>query len=142
MEIPFMNNFTNKIDFLKSIGSNNILPSGQNLLDHLIGTSNKLKDLGEPEYLQDAGLFHSVYGTVYFLPENGLVDDRQTIKNIIGEKAEELAYWFCILEKPRIDNILKIKNTQLRKDLLKLNQANLDDIATSNTMSWKEAYGI
>jgi len=26
--------------------------------------------------------------------------------------------------------------------LLKLNQANLDDIATSNTMSWKEAYGI
>ena len=137
-----MNNFTNKIDFLKSIGSNNILPSGQNLLDHLIGTSNKLKDLGEPEYLQDAGLFHSVYGTVYFLPEDGLVDDRQTIKNIIGEKAEELAYWFCILEKPRIDNILKIKNTQLRKDLLKLNQANLDDIATSNTMSWKEAYGI
>jgi hypothetical protein len=142
MEIPFMNNFTNKIDFLKSIGSNNILHSGQNLLDHLIGTSNKLKDLGEPEYLQDAGLFHSVYGTVYFLPENGLVDDRQTIKNIIGEKAEELAYWFCILEKPRIDNILKIKNTQLREDLLKLNQANLDDIATSNTMSWKEAYGI
>ena len=137
-----MDNFINKIDFLKSIGSNNILHSGQNLLDHLIGTSNKLKDLGEPEYLQDAGLFHSVYGTVYFLPEDGLVDDRQTIKNIIGEKAEELAYWFCILEKPRIDNILKIKNTQLRKDLLKLNQANLDDIATSNTMSWKEAYGI
>jgi len=30
----------------------------------------------------------------------------------------------------------------LRKDLLKLNQANLDDIATSNTMSLKEAYGI
>ena len=83
--------FTKKIDFLKSIGSDKVKHSGRTLLEHLIGTRERLKELGAPEYLQDAGLFHSVYGTVYFMPEGGLVEDRQNIKDLIGEQAEEVA---------------------------------------------------
>ena len=77
--------FTKKIDFLKSIGLDKVEHSGQTLLDHLIGTSERLKEMGAPQYLQDAGLFHSVYGTVYFMPEGGLVEDRQVIKDLIGD---------------------------------------------------------
>ena len=38
--------FTKKIDFLKSIGSDEADHSGRTLLDHLIGTSEKLREMG------------------------------------------------------------------------------------------------
>lgn len=122
--------FIKKIDFLKSIGSDKVNHAGKNLLEHLIGTSEKLKELGAKLYLQDAGLFHSVYGTTYFMPDQGLVDDRQVVIDLIGKQAEEIAYWFCILDKPRTEQILKFKG-QLKKDLLMLDFANEEDIANS-----------
>ena len=134
--------FTKKIDFLKSIGSDKIEHSGATLLEHLIGTSEKLKDMGAPQYLQDAGLFHSVYGTVSFMPEGGLVEDRQVIKDLIGDKAEEIAYWFCILEQPRLENIWNIKSDKLRQDLIMLEQANDDDMSKKRMMTWEEAYDV
>ncbi len=134
--------FTKKIDFLKSIGSDKIEHSGATLLEHLIGTSEKLKEMGAPQYLQDAGLFHSVYGTVYFRPDDGLVEDRQGVKDLIGDQAEEIAYWFCILDKPRTENIWNIKSDKLRQDLIMLEQANQDDMSDSNMMTWEEAYDV
>jgi hypothetical protein len=133
--------YKKKIDFLKSIGSDKVKHSGGTLLEHLIGTSEELKKLGAPEYLQDAGLFHSVYGTVYFMPEGGLVDDRQVVKDLIGEDAEEIAYWFCILDLPRIEQILKFKG-QLKKDLLSLDTANQEEQSANNMMTWEEAYDL
>ena len=134
--------FTKKIDFLKSIGSDKIEHSGATLLEHLIGTSEKLKDMGAPQYLQDAGLFHSVYGTVYFMPDDGLIENRQVVKDLIGDKAEEVAYWFCILDKPRNENIWNIKSDKLRQDLIMLEQANQDDMSENNIMTWEEAYDV
>jgi len=133
---------TIKIDFLKSIGSDKVKHSGRTLLEHLIGTSEILKKLGTPEYLQDAGLFHSVYGTAYFMPEGGLVNDRQTVKDLIGEEAEEIAYYFCMLDHPRIQNIFKIEPLQLRNDLVLLNSANIEDQTTDIMMTWEEAYDL
>jgi hypothetical protein len=133
--------YKKKIDFLKSIGSDKVKHSGGTLLEHLIGTSEELKKLGAPEYLQDAGLFHSVYGTVYFMPEGGLVDNRQVVKDLIGEDAEEIAYWFCILDLPRIEQILKFKG-QLKKDLLSLDTANQEEQSVNNMMTWEEAYDL
>tara|TARA_R110002050_G_scaffold264902_1_gene405862 strand:+ start:346 stop:765 length:420 start_codon:yes stop_codon:yes gene_type:complete len=133
--------FIKKIDFLKSIGSDKVNHAGQNLLEHLIGTSEKLKELGAKLYLQDAGLFHSVYGTTYFMPDQGLVDDRQIVIDLIGKQAEEIAYWFCILDKPRTEQILKFKG-QLKKDLLMLDFANEEDIANSRMMTMEEAYDL
>jgi hypothetical protein len=133
--------FIKKIDFLKSIGSDKVNHAGKNLLEHLIGTSEKLKELGAKLYLQDAGLFHSVYGTTYFMPDQGLVDDRQIVIDLIGKQAEEIAYWFCILDKPRTEQILKFKG-QLKKDLLMLDFANEEDIANSRMMTMEEAYDL
>ena len=133
--------FIKKIDFLKSIGSDKVNHAGKNLLEHLIGTSEKLKELGAKLYLQDAGLFHSVYGTTYFMPDQGLVDDRQIVIDLIGKQAEEIAYWFCILDKPRTEQILKFKG-QLKKDLLMLDFANEEDIANSRMMTMEEAYAL
>ena len=62
-------NIDSKIQFLKKIGCDEVGHRNQTLLDHLIGVYNLLKSWDAPEYVQDAGLFHSVYGTTYFKPQ-------------------------------------------------------------------------
>ena len=131
-----------KIDFLKSLGSDKVKHGDQTLLEHLIGTRDKLKGVGKPEYLQDAGLFHSVYGTAYFMPTKGLVDDRQVVKDLIGDQAEEIAWWFCMLAMPRTMQIRDNFEGQLREDLIALDMANREDIADTSVMTWDEAYGV
>ena len=129
-----------KIDFLKQLGSDKVKHENQSLLEHLIGVRDILKKWGAPEYIQDGGLFHSVYGTTYFKPQ--LTIDRDAVRYLIGEQAEELAYWFCFLDSPRAQRISILENEQLKKDLLLINKANEEDIANTNTMSWKESYGL
>ena len=129
-----------KIDFLKQLGSDKFKHKNQSLLEHLIGVRDILKKWGAPEYVQDGGLFHSVYGTTYFKPQ--MTTDRDAVRNLIGEKAEELAYWFCFLDSPRSQRISIIENEQLKKDLLLIDKANDEDMANASMMSWEESYGL
>ena len=129
-----------KIDFLKQLGSDKVKHKNQSLLEHLIGVRDILKKWGAPEYIQDGGLFHSVNGTTYFKPQ--LTMDRNDVRYLIGEKAEELAYWFCFLDSPRAQRISILENEQLKKDLLLINKANDEDMANTSTMSWEESYDL
>ena len=129
-----------KIDFLKQLGSDKFKHRNQSLLEHLIGVRDILKKWGVPEYVQDGGLFHSVYGTTYFKPQ--MTTDRDAVRYLIGEKAEELAYWFCFLDPPRSQRISILENEQLKKDLLLIDKANEEDIANASMMSWEESYGL
>ena len=119
-----------KIDFLKQLGSDKFKHRDQSLLEHLIGVRDILKKWGAPEYVQDGGLFHSVYGTTYFKPQ--MTTDRDAVRYLIGEKAEELAYWFCFLDSPRTQRILILENEQLKKDLLLIDKANAEDQANAS----------
>tara|TARA_B100000073_G_C23546227_1_gene498227 strand:- start:39 stop:404 length:366 start_codon:yes stop_codon:yes gene_type:complete len=114
-----------KIDFLKSIGADKAPHGDRTLLDHLIGTRDKLKEMGAPEYLQDVGLFHSVYGTEVFKLTS--TDDRETVRNLIGVVAEKLVVLFSSLPSPRVDNILDKYEGQVKDDLLMLHNANEEE---------------
>ena len=129
-----------KIDFLKQLGSDKFKHRNQSLLEHLIGVRDILNKWGAPEYVQDGGLFHSVYGTTYFKPQ--MTTDRDAVRYLIGEKAEELAYWFCFLDSPRAQRISILENEQLKKDLLLIDKANEEDMANASMMSWEESYGL
>ena len=130
---------TKKINFLKSIGSDKVNHCEETLLEHLICTHDILHKLGEDQFLLDAGLFHSVYGTAYFMPKSGLVDNRQVIIDLIGKQAEEIVYWFCIIDHPRLPEINKFEEP-LKTNLIKLHDANLE--AQEKMMTWEEAYGL
>ena len=119
-----------KIDFLKQLGSDKFKHRNQSLLEHLIGVRDILEKWGAPEYVQDGGLFHSVYGTTYFKPQ--MTTDRDAVRYLIGEKAEELAYWFCFLDPPRTQRIYILENEQLKKDLLLIDKANAEDQANTS----------
>jgi hypothetical protein len=115
-----------KIEYLRSLGSMEVSHSGESLFDHLFGVQKNLRDMGAPEYLQDAGLFHSVYGTAIFKHQS--TTDRDKVRELIGEQAEEVVFTFGSIPKPRQKNILAMKPSQLRHDLLTLNLANQDQM--------------
>ena len=139
-----MNIEQKKLDFLNQIGTNNKSHSGVKLIDHLIGVHNILEKRGVPKYLQDAGLFHSVYGTVIFQHQS--TNNRGAIIELIGEQAEKLVYEYSMLEHPRIESIYKIVDDQLREDLLLLDSANTEEESSKpgrgDMMTWGEAYDI
>ena len=54
-----------KIDFLKSTQTDTKSHSGTTLIEHLKGVHDILKKGGAPQYLQDAGLFHSILELPY-----------------------------------------------------------------------------
>ena len=125
-----------KIEFLKKIGSDTERHINQTLLEHLIGVYDLLKKWGAPKYIQDAGLFHSVYGTTYFKPK--IIKDRDVVRELIGEEAEELVYLFCSIKHPRAYNIKSIKDKKIKDALLLINNANnaahnikIEDIANT-----------
>ena len=130
-----------KIQFLKDRGADLCKHSGGTLLEHLVGTRDILREQGAPEYLQDAGLFHSVYGTAYYMPEEGISTSREDIQKLIGIQAEEIAYWYCVLQAPRINEIVKFEG-QLKEDLLWLDLANGEEMQRGRMMTWDEAYDL
>ena len=137
------------IDFLKKTGcdkkshSTDLMGEDYTLLDHLIATSEILEKNGAAQHIKDAGLFHSIYGTAFFMSGGGMVsfDERDKIKNLIGERAEEIAYTFCMLDIPRYENIANMEDGKLKDDLLFLNTYH-DELYIPKEMSWEEAYNL
>ena len=142
MEQTMNDLISTKIDFLKEMGADKTPHRNKTLLEHLIGVSEILKDMDAPEYIQDAGLFHSVYGTAYFRHQT--VSDRQVVQDLIGEKAELLAYLFCFLgrETDRQSEIFAIGDKKVRDDLMLIDFANNEEQSRGREMTLEDAYNV
>jgi hypothetical protein len=127
MVIMSIDLISTKIDFLESIGCGETEHSGRTLLEHLIGTYKILDEGFAPLHVCDAGLFHSVYGTSYFKPKTISLDNRDIVKDIIGEEAENLVFMFCVISPPRFENIMSLQDGQLRDELLMIEDANREE---------------
>ena len=134
-------NYEDKIEFLIKAGCGEQDHSDLTLLDHLEAVSYRIFLGGHPQHLIDAGLFHSIYGTTVFKPSMVNFGERDLIKEMIGDKAEELVYWFCKCKPPRFRNIMKLPDGQFQRDLLILNTANQDDVNAS-TRNLKDFYNV
>ena len=137
--------YESKINFLENINANDKSHSGKTLIDHLVGVHDILKEWDTPQYLQDAGLFHSVYGTTVFKHQS--TNDRDAVKELIGEQAEDLVWKFCNLTLPRYENIISQFDGQVKDDLILLDKANsLEQSGRKKKlapmMSWKDAYDL
>ena len=137
--------YESKINFLENINANDKSHSGKTLIDHLVGVHDILKEWDAPQYLQDAGLFHSVYGTTVFKHQS--TNDRDAVKALIGEQAEDLVWKFCNLTLPRYQNITSQFDGQVKDDLILLDNANsLEQSGRKKKlapmMSWKDAYDL
>ena len=89
-------------------------------LSHLIGVSNILESMGTPQYVQDAGLFHSIYGEAASNSPSNRILQREELRTVIGDKAEDLVYMFATIPAPRTENIRNMIESQERTDLLNI----------------------
>ena len=88
-----------KLAFLQAHGAGTRSHSDAHLLAHLQGTALLLRTWGERQAVQDAGLFHSVYGTESYQSELLPPQLRGQVEALIGHEAEALAHAFGRLQK-------------------------------------------
>jgi hypothetical protein len=83
------------IEFLRGAGAGEFPHGlGRPLLDHLIGTAEILRRWGQPEWLVQAGLLHSVYGTDIYDHQLVSPHRRADLAELAGERAERIAHLF------------------------------------------------
>lgn len=117
--------------------------SNSSLVDHLIGTYEILKRWNCSNDLCLAGLCHSVYGTESYKKQTVPLEYRNFVKELIGEYAEELAYFFgahvkehfwCLLE--RTDHFeIKDRFTGL---VVPVAKEQISDLVTLTLANWLE----
>jgi hypothetical protein len=110
--------------FLQKLNAYLIKHSGRALLYHLIGTQKLLHAWGNDDDICAAGLFHSIYGTNKFRAKAWPITDRETIRGLLGERAERLVHAFCTADRPRAFFMENGFGPDLR-DLREIEAANL-----------------
>lgn len=88
-----------QLEFLRAHGAQETAHSRGTLLEHLSGTRALLARWGNDADTCAAGLFHSVYGTYVFSHAIVDRDERESVRALIGEGAERLAWIFCTVDR-------------------------------------------
>ena len=91
--------FKDLTDFLITIGVDEIKHTDKGYLAHAIGVHNDLREWGCGVALCRAAMFHSIYGTEFFQGFTFPIERRGEIRELIGERAEKLAYWNCAINR-------------------------------------------
>ena len=91
--------FKRMTDFLVGIGIEQVPHTQKSYLAHLIAVFRDLESLGCPEDVCRAGMFHSIYGTEKFQGFTLPLDRRDEVRDLIGERAEYLAYLNCAMDR-------------------------------------------
>jgi hypothetical protein len=92
------------------------------------------------------GLFHSLYGTWHFRHKSCPIDQRNLVRDLIGEEAEFLAYVFCVAERPKefVANIqscdVSVTDHYLKKTI-RLSRSQLTDLLEIETANLIEQGG-
>lgn len=87
--------------YLQEVGAGNKSHGKGTLLEHLQKTYSILVEEEQDEDVCFAGLFHSIYGTKYFTHET--TNDREAVRELIGNRAEHLAWKFCALDRTKFN---------------------------------------
>ena len=134
---------TSKMSNINSEKLNFILEStksykhnGKQFFDHLLQTSGIVEKLcqqigiDDSEYLVDAALFHSIYGTDYYEFNEQIT--REKVISLIGENAEKLVHFFCSLPERNIQILQHKFQPSLQRDLYILEYANLLELSITD----------
>ena len=94
-------------NFFKELDAAEIGHSENTYLSHASGVYRDLKSWKCAEELCDAGMFHSIYGTEIFQKFVLPLERRSDVQELIGPRAEHLAYLNCSLVRSSFDHSLK-----------------------------------
>jgi hypothetical protein len=95
--------FKRLTDYLVGLGVEEVPHTHKSFLAHLIGVYCYVQARGGSEELCAAGLFHSIYGTELFQGFKLPLERRPEVRELIGERAERLAYLNCAMDRASFD---------------------------------------
>ena len=131
-------------DFLVNLGIDQIAHTQKNYLGHLISVHNLMQACGYDEELCRAGLFHSIYGTEKFQGFKLPLEQRAELVELIGSRAERLAYWNCLMDRGSLDELLgqsaepfMVRNRE-SGEAMPLTRREFDDLCCVHLLDWLE----
>ncbi|HZN33378.1 MAG TPA: hypothetical protein VFB80_06140 [Pirellulaceae bacterium] len=131
-------------DFLVEQGIEQIAHTQKNYLAHLISVYKLMEASGYGEELCRAGLFHSIYGTEKFQGFKLPLTRRAELAEMIGSRAERLAYWNCQMDRASLDGLLTqdqepllLRNRETGEEM-PLTRRELDDLCCVHLFDWLE----
>lgn len=95
--------FKELTDFFREIGAADVGHTHKSYLAHVIGVYQNLKGWHAAADVCRAGMFHSIYGTEKFQKFSLPLERRGEIRELIGERAERLAYTNCVMDRATFD---------------------------------------
>jgi hypothetical protein len=131
-------------DFLVDLGIGEIAHTQKNYLAHLLSVHRLMQSAGCDEELCRAGLFHSIYGTEKFQGFKLTLDRRGELAQLIGSRAERLAYWNCLMDRSSLDELLARTDEPLplrnreTGETMPLTRREFDDLCCVHLFDWLE----
>ena len=93
--------------FLLGQGIEEMEHTGKTYLGHLIAVHRMMEEQACSTDACRAGLFHSIYGTAAFQRFQLPLNRRAEVRDLIGERAERLAYLNCAMDRASFDAALQ-----------------------------------
>ncbi|MBC8116948.1 MAG: hypothetical protein H7062_21335 [Candidatus Saccharimonas sp.] len=132
------------VDFLVGLGTDSVPHTGEKgFLAHLIGVYRDLESWGCDRDVCRAGLFHSIYGTQLFQQFCLPLDRCGEVRQLIGERAERLAFVNCVMDRPSFDRLIRSSGPyriidRLSGETIELNEQDFDDLCVVHLCDWLE----
>jgi hypothetical protein len=136
--------FKRMTDYLVGIGIKDLPHTRKTYLGHLVAVFRLLESQGYPEDVCRAGLFHSIYGTEKFQGFKLPLERRGEVGELIGERAEHLAYLNCAMDRASLDGILDQETEPYRivdritGAEVPLSRRDYDDLCRVHLFDWLE----
>ncbi len=131
-------------EYLVELGIEKVGHTGKSYLAHLVGLYRLMEASGCTEEVCRAGMFHSIYGTQKFQGFKLDLDRRSEVRELIGERAERLAYFNCAMFRPSFDELLLKPagpyaiTDRITNQKVELSREDYDDLARVHLFDWLE----
>jgi hypothetical protein len=141
-----MATFKQLTDYLVALGTDKVPHTNEVFLAHLIGVHRDLKDWGCDEELCRAGMFHSIYGTERFQRFSLPIERRGEIRELIGSRAERLAYLNSAMDRASFDMAVANGDAagryrivdRITREEIELTRDEFDDLCRVHLCDWLE----
>ncbi len=131
-------------DFLVALNVEQVPHTNKSYLAHLVAVYRLMEARGCTEEVRRAGMFHSIYGTQQFQGFKLALDQRETVRDLIGERAEQLAYLNCAMDRASLDRAVEHGQApyritdRLAGQQVELSPDDFDDLCRVHLYDWLE----
>jgi hypothetical protein len=137
-------NYKQLTEFLVSLGIEQVPHTEKTYLGHLVNVYRLMEKEGCSEELCRAGMFHSIYGTQQFQGFKLPLERREELRELIGTRAEKLAYLNCAMQRETFDEAALGNGETYRfidritREPVELPRADFDDLCRVHLVDWLE----